>query len=159
MIPVLAGFPILSSVPIALLAAVFVGMGEEMSFRGYMQVPLERKYRPWIFLTIPALVFAFAHGLDPERLPVFFLVSLGWGVMAWTTGSIWPGILLHVFIDATAFLWGILALEDLEFLMRTNLSENGWTSEFQVLAIITGILICLSMFGFVNLVKNSRALS
>lgn len=153
MVSMLSELPFWSAVPLALLAALFVGMGEEMSYRGYMQVPLEQRHKPYIFLSIPALVFAMSHGLNPENLPIFFFVSLGWGVIAWSTGSIWPGIVIHFIVDSVGFIWGIFALDDLEFIMQYSIAESGWTSGFQILALVTLALVILTIWNMIGLRK------
>lgn len=157
LVPMLFELPLWTSIPLALLAALFVGMGEEMSYRGYMQVPLEERYKPYIFLAVPAGIFALSHGLDLQNLPIFFFVSLGWGVIAWCTGSIWPGIIIHFIIDGVGFIWGILALDDLKYVMEYSIAENGWTWGFQMLAILTLVLIILTLWSLNGLRKLTKS--
>jgi len=144
----LAELPLWTSIPIALFTALFIGVQEEMSYRGYMQVPLESKYGPAVFLGIPALMFAISHGLDAERLPVFFLVSLGWGFLAWRTGSIIPGIFLHTVIDAASFLWGIIDTESLVALLAYSVVDQGFNSLLSAVAILALLMLILTLLSF-----------
>ena len=46
---------------IAKLRALIAGITEEVGFRGYMQVPMESKYKPWIANTIISIIFLLFH--------------------------------------------------------------------------------------------------
>jgi len=151
----LAGMPLWSAVPLALGAAFFVGVTEEMSYRGYMQVPIERRHGVLPGLTIPALVFALSHGLDPVILPVFFTVSIGWSFLAWRVDSIRPGIALHTIIDATGFLWAVFRFEDIERVAATSLLESGLTPGYQVLLGIAFVLVIATVVAFVMLYRRT----
>jgi len=144
----LAELPLWTSIPLALAAAFFVGVGEELSFRGYMQVPIEERHGPWLGLTLPALVFAMAHGIDLMILPVFFVVSIGWSFLAWRVNSIRPGIVFHTLIDSVGFLWAIFRLEDLQGVLNYSLIENGLTPGYRLLLFITIMLIVATLAAF-----------
>jgi len=78
-----------------LLLGFVVGapLGEELMFRGYIQVAYER-LRPAVAIILVALLFSVFHlslqGLVP-RVPV----ALALGYVAWRSGSLWPGVALH----------------------------------------------------------------
>ena len=144
----LADLPLWSSIPLALATAFFVGVGEEMSFRGYMQVPIEDRHGPWLGLTVPALFFALAHGLDPHVLPIFFVASLGWGFIAWKANSIRPGIMAHTAIDAAAFLWAIFNLKGLQGLLKYSIQQDGFTPGYRALAIVAAVLVVATLTAF-----------
>lgn len=147
----LASLPYWTSVPLAIAAAFFVGVGEELSFRGYMQVPIEERHGPWLGLTVPALVFALAHSIDLMILPIFFVVSIGWGYLAWRVNSIRPGIIIHALVDSVAFLWVIFRIEDLKRIMDYSLIEDGLTSGYWFFLSITIFLCVASLAAFVRL--------
>jgi membrane protease YdiL (CAAX protease family) len=151
----LANLPLWSAVPLALGAAFFVGVTEEMSYRGYMQVPIERRHGPILGLTLPALVFALSHGIDLMVLPVFLFVSIGWSFIAWRVDSIRPGIVLHTIVDATAFLWVIFRPEDVSRLAATSLVEQGLTPGYRVLAGIALVLVVATIAAFVMLHRRT----
>ncbi len=88
-------------------------IGEELMFRGYIQVAYER-LRPAIAIVLVALLFSVFHlsllGLPP-RIPV----ALALGYVAWRSGSLWPGVALHaannllaVFVLVVAARWPAL---------------------------------------------------
>lgn len=73
---------------------------EELCFRGYLFSAFRSKLKPWTTITATAVLFGLFHvfvgsTLLVERfLPTTLLgVLLGW--VAYRTGSVWPGIVLH----------------------------------------------------------------
>ncbi len=101
-----AAYPFFSMLCLAIMSAVVAGVVEESAFRGYMQVPLEKYYGPLIAIVVATTIFGcvhFSHGFSLAR----FLSAAGFGavyaILAWRTGSIRPGVLLHVSLDAFEF--------------------------------------------------------
>jgi len=86
------------------------GFVEELLFRGYVQRRLLRRWRPFGAILFASVAFAIAH-LDP--LHVVFALPLGiwFGIIAWRTGSIWPGVVCHAFINFLWNVWGICAVK------------------------------------------------
>jgi membrane protease YdiL (CAAX protease family) len=76
------------------VAVVLVApIAEESLFRGLLQGALESRMRAWSAIILAAVPFALLHGPQPA---VFFLLwSLPVGWVAWRTGSIRPGIIIH----------------------------------------------------------------
>ena len=85
---------------IFLAVAVIAPMVEEFGFRGKMQYRLEVAFGVVPAIVGTAIVFSFLHGLliGLHHLPFSLLV--GW--LAWRTGSIWPGVYMHVVNNAFA---------------------------------------------------------
>jgi membrane protease YdiL (CAAX protease family) len=89
-----------------LTAALVAGITEEVGFRGYMQVPLEGRYRPVIGITIVSIVFVVAHlnqAWAGGILIVLFAISVMWGVIALVSGSLIPVIISHTVTDIVNF--------------------------------------------------------
>jgi membrane protease YdiL (CAAX protease family) len=76
-------------------------MVEELLFRGYIQRRLLRRWSPWVAIPATSLLFAVAH-LDPHLMVVAFPLGLWLGWVAWRTGSVWPAVCCHAFVN---FLW------------------------------------------------------
>ncbi|HEY2956478.1 MAG TPA: CPBP family intramembrane glutamic endopeptidase [Candidatus Eisenbacteria bacterium] len=108
----LARHPFLAVLLLFVASAATAGVVEEASFRGYMQAPIERRHGPVTAIAIVALVFSLAHyrweAPDPVPwltfIPCYVAVSVGYGTIAWLTGSIVPGIIGHTCVDLAAFL-------------------------------------------------------
>lgn len=97
--------PLVSVVAFALLASVGAGVVEECAFRGELQSPLESRYGPGAAIAISSGAFLLAHWSsaagDLFLLNAWFYLGAGalFGFIAWNSGSILPGIVLHVFAD------------------------------------------------------------
>lgn len=95
-----------------LMGGIMSGVIEEVAFRGYMQTGLER-IAPEQAIVITSVVFVAAHvthGVGAVLVlgPGFFVASLLYGSLAQRTGSILPGILIHVAADLSYTFFGVL---------------------------------------------------
>jgi membrane protease YdiL (CAAX protease family) len=91
-----------------IMASLVAGITEEVGFRGYMQVPLEKRYSPVEAIILVSLVFVAAHlnqAWAPQVLVHLFLISVMWGVLAYAAGSIIPCIISHVITDIFNFAY------------------------------------------------------
>lgn len=80
----------------ALYCCVMGPIIEEIGFRGiFLGGLLKTRCRPWLAILISALLFALLHGLGAN-----FVTALLFGILAgwlyWRTGSIIPGLIIHV---------------------------------------------------------------
>lgn len=75
---------------------IFAPIGEEIGFRGILLGGLlKTRCRPWIAILISALVFASFHGFGANFVTaMLFGILVGW--LYWRTGSIIPGIIIHI---------------------------------------------------------------
>jgi membrane protease YdiL (CAAX protease family) len=82
-----------------IMSAIVAGVTEEISFRGYMQGPIERRHGPVLAILITGSLFGFAHFTHPETtlalMPFYLSVAIIYGTIAWLTHSTRPGIFLH----------------------------------------------------------------
>jgi membrane protease YdiL (CAAX protease family) len=95
-----------------IMGGVLSGVVEEAAYRGYMQTGLER-HDPDNAIVITSLVFAASHvtqGLQALLLlgPGLFAASLLYGVLARRTGTILPGMAIHVAGDLAYTYFGVL---------------------------------------------------
>ena len=104
----------------ALYCCVMGPIIEEIGFRGLILGGLlKTRCRPWIAILISAIIFASFHGFGvPFVTAMLFGILVGW--LYWRTGSIIPGIIIHIAnnsltaIDISgqphAILWHILVV-------------------------------------------------
>ena len=90
-------------IPFVLFIALAPGFNEEMLFRGYMQRRLLARWGPWVALSITAVIFGLFH-MMPHAIAAAFPIGIWLGLMAWRSGSIWPGIACHALVNG---LWNI----------------------------------------------------
>jgi membrane protease YdiL (CAAX protease family) len=95
-----------------LMGGIMAGVVEEVAFRGYLQGGLERHDRAnavWI----TSLVFVLAHvtqgvGAMLMLAPGLFAASMLYGLLARRTGTILPGMIIHVLGDLAHVFFGPL---------------------------------------------------
>jgi membrane protease YdiL (CAAX protease family) len=89
-----------ASMPLTVLAtlivAVFVApFCEEIFFRGYLFSGLLRGMSLWPAVVLSAVLFTLSHGDVGSAAPILVL-GLLLALVRWRTGSIWPGMALHM---------------------------------------------------------------
>jgi membrane protease YdiL (CAAX protease family) len=97
---------------ILIMGAVVSGVVEEAAFRGYMQTGLER-YGPQSAILITSTVFTLFHGVHGIQAllllgPGLFAASALYGLLAWRTGTILPGMAIHATGDMAYTYFGLL---------------------------------------------------
>jgi membrane protease YdiL (CAAX protease family) len=100
-------YPLYTVVLGILMGSLVSPFAEESGFRGYFQVVLESRYRAPVAIAVSSAVFGLAH-IPTHPWPtaiVFFLVGIVFGVTAYLTQSILPGIAVHIVGDATFFIF------------------------------------------------------
>ena len=95
-----------------LMGGVVSGVVEEAAYRGYMQTGLET-IDPGRAVVITSLVFALSHinhGIGALLVlgPGLFAAGLLYGTLAKATGTILPGMLIHVAGDLAHTFFGVL---------------------------------------------------
>jgi len=91
-----------------LMATLVSGVVEEVSFRGYMQRPMEVRFGPTAAILITGVIFGFAHFGHPEvtlrLLPYYLAVAAVYGSLAYLTDSVLPSMFLHVVGNGFSYL-------------------------------------------------------
>ena len=87
-----------------LYGGIFGPISEEIGFRGILHGGLlKTRCRPWIAILISALVFGLLHGIGMQFFgAMLFGIMVGW--IYWRTGSIIPGIIIHVVNNSLSFI-------------------------------------------------------
>ena len=77
-------------------ACIFAPIAEEIGFRGLILGGLlKTRCRPWIAILVSAVIFALFHGFGAQFVTaMLFGILVGW--LYWRTGSIIPGIIIHI---------------------------------------------------------------
>ena len=88
-------------VPYLLFISLAPGLSEEMLFRGYAQRRLIERWGGWTAILVTSVIFAVIH-LAPHTVVFALPVGIWLGLMAWRSGSIWPGVIAHAAING---LW------------------------------------------------------
>jgi ABC-2 type transport system permease protein/sodium transport system permease protein len=110
--PVSAGHEVIVSTlraaagPLFLVMAVTAAITEELFFRGYLFRALRARSGPLVTIGVSAILFGIAHvflggALGLERLGPSTILGVVLGVVCWLSGSVVPGMVLHVCHNTT----------------------------------------------------------
>ncbi|MCB9664300.1 MAG: CPBP family intramembrane metalloprotease [Alphaproteobacteria bacterium] len=94
----------------ALEICVGAPLAEELVFRGFFWDTTRRSAGPLGALIVTSVLFA-AYHLDPVQSPATLVTGLALGWLRWTSGSVWPGVLLHAANNALGVGLVVLAVE------------------------------------------------
>jgi hypothetical protein len=128
---------------VAILAPLF----EEFLFRGWVQTRLERRVAPANAILVAAAIFAAMHG-ELFGFPTRLLFGVVAGHLAWSTRSIWPGVVLHAFYNATLFVGGTGGARDVSARDLTRWAHTPfifWPAALAFLA--AGLLLVVALRG------------
>jgi membrane protease YdiL (CAAX protease family) len=97
---------------VLIMGAVVSGVVEEAAFRGYLQRRLEQ-YGPGPAIVVTSVVFVLVHGVHGLDTLIllgagFFVASVLYGYVAYNTGTIVPGMVIHVVADLAYTYFGLL---------------------------------------------------
>lgn len=81
---------------------ILAPIAEEILFRGYFLGVLLKEHRAWVAVLVVSILFGAIHGSWNVGLDTFAL-SLVLCSLRITTGSLWPGILVHMLKNSVAF--------------------------------------------------------
>ena len=102
------GVPVWVAWLFVFMAAMVAGICEEIGFRGYGQVPLEKRYDPKLAIAFVSITFILFH-LNQVWLPPIFIhgliLSAFLGFFAYLSGSLVPVIIAHTGMDVFLFAY------------------------------------------------------
>jgi membrane protease YdiL (CAAX protease family) len=131
-----------------IMASLVAGICEEVGFRGYMQVPLEKRYGSVVGITTVSIVFVASHlnqAWAPPILFHIFAISAMLGVLAYASGSLIPGIIGHAVMDLPnfAYWWTDVA----GTFDKRPIAETGLDAHFVVWALIFAASLALFIWA------------
>ena len=89
--------------PLGIISIVLLApVAEEMLFRGGIQRCLTNKWsNPWVGICLASFIFGAIH-LNPVQIPFAFVTGMALGYVYWRTGSLLPGIVMHLINNGTS---------------------------------------------------------
>jgi len=129
---------------LVVIVSMTAGITEEVGFRGYMQVPLEKRYGPAAGIAIVSIMFMVLHlnqAWAPPVLILLILIGAMWGIMAYTSDSLLPAIISHSVADIFNFSywWTDLAGR----FNKLPIAETGIDTHFIVWVLIFAASVAL----------------
>jgi uncharacterized protein len=128
-----------------LLLALWIGVSEEVIFRGFMQIELAGIYGFWLAGTIASLIFALLHLLwerqqTSPQIPGLWLMGMVLtGAVGLDQQHLWLAIGLHA-----GWVWGLTCLDAAEMISYQESAPTWFVGKYQQpLAGISGILVLI----------------
>jgi membrane protease YdiL (CAAX protease family) len=136
---------------VIIMISAVAGICEETGFRGYMQVPLEKRYSPLVSISLVSVVFVLVHLHQAWSGPVIihiFFISVLFGSIAYYSGSLIPGIIAHFIMDICnfSFWWTDLGGQ----FNKETLAQTGLDSHF----ILWLAVLVLSLTSFIFILRS-----
>lgn len=181
-----SSLPLQTVIGALLSIAIIAGVTEEMSFRGYMQRPLEEAYGIVPAIITVGIMFWTAHldhGITVTHLPFQMSASVALGLLAYATRSLIPAMIAHAvgdlllvptyFFHQPEFAWKALSARPIWEGIASTFSEKLLSvfsamapqnmfvpGPVQGFAIMGWVLVACAgsaIFAFVHLIRVSRS--
>ena len=144
----------ISSAPwisVLLLMAVVPAICEELAFRGFIFGGLVRRNGRFRAVVVTAIMFGISHGIVQQSICATFMgFLLGW--VAWRTGSVLPGILIHLTNNAMSVSMDRILVSDwggADLILKST--EQG--PQYQTMWILASIFIAASCLAYIGSLK------
>jgi membrane protease YdiL (CAAX protease family) len=145
------------SLPLKWLAVVVsatsAGICEETGFRGYMQRPIEQRHGAPIAILISSLFFMVVHFTKGwatlGMVPIVFGAGVLLGLLAWSSGSLIPGMIGHVLMDIGLFAYWWTGIAG-DFTARP-VTETGLDRPFLIACAVFAASLSIVLFSISRL--------
>lgn len=154
-LPNFSGYPLLTVVPVLVMASLVSSLAEEVGFRGYFLGILEQKVRGSLAIVIAALLISPGHSLTQGFVwPImlwYFFSDVMFGAMAYFTRSILPGAVVHS-IGLLVFFTLVWPYDA----HRSLVWETGANAGFWLTTAMAVIFTALALLAFVRLAQSIK---
>jgi len=155
--------PFISLFFMIVMGSAVAGVVEESAFRGYMQKPIEQKHGPVLAITVSGIVFSLMHYSHAETtfalMPFYFFVATIYGMLAYITNSILPGMILHAAGDVFAGLQ-VLVSGQSEWQTSSTPQPLIWETgiDTQFLLLLSGMIVigAITVWAYIKLDKEVK---
>ena len=141
---------------LSILLFIFVAIGEEVLFRGYILKNLMTSFNKYVALIVSSILFALIHGLNPNidlfSLTNLFLAGILLGLSYLYTKNLWFPIALHLSWNLFQSLFGFnVSGQDFYSLVEFNIIENNLLNggafgfEGSILSILFQLVVIFSI--------------
>jgi membrane protease YdiL (CAAX protease family) len=135
------------------VSATSAGICEETGFRGYMQQPIERRHGAPIAIVVSSVFFTLLHLTKAWAMvgmvPIVFGAGVLLGLLAWSSGSLIPGMIGHVVMDIGLFGYWWTGIAG-DFRARP-ISETGVDRPFLITCVVLAIMLTITLLATARL--------
>lgn len=154
-------FSFIPTLPLRWLAVVVsamsAGICEETGFRGYMQQPIELRHGAKIAILTSSLFFMALHltkgWATLGMVPIVFGAGVLLGMLAWSSGSLIPGMIGHTIMDIGLFAYWWTGIAG-EFTARP-ISETGVDRLFLIACAAFALSLLITLLAMSRLRRIS----
>jgi sodium transport system permease protein len=130
-----------------LLIGLLPAVCEELTFRGFILSGLRHTGHKWRAILLSSLFFAVAHPVLQQSMSAFILGTI-LAFVAVQTGSIWPGLLIHLIHNSIVWLHSVYETEINSLLERYP--SIGWS------ALLIGALATMWILAWFSRLRYQR---
>ena len=135
------------------VSAASAGICEETGFRGYMQKPIEGRHGAFVAILVSSFFFGLLH-LQRSwdiggMIPLVFFAGALYGLLAWASNSLIPGMIGHTVMDIGLFSYWWTGVAG-TFSART-IAETGVDQPFVIACVVLGLLLLTALTAIVRL--------
>ena len=87
------------------MIAFLAGFGEELFFRGWMQIALANQFGIWAGILVASLIFGLAHYLSTAYFIYAFVTGIYLGVIYHLSGNLFIVMAIHAMYDFIALIF------------------------------------------------------
>jgi len=141
------------------VSALSAAICEETGFRGYMQRPIEQRHGAVVAILISSLMFTAVHlskgWATAGMVPIVFGAGILLGLVAWSSGSLIPGMVGHFVMDVglMAYWWTGIAGSFTAF----PISQTARDTSFAITCVTLVVSLCIVMMAVARLRRISAA--
>lgn len=116
---------------------------EELFFRGFLQSTLEWRHGPFRAIILASLTFGLVH-INPWWFASILLAGVVCGLLAYTSGSVYPGIIVHGMNNGLSLVI-LNAKQSERFRWMGALEDVSWPT-----ALVSGVVLIASLVWFMK---------
>ena len=153
-LPGMSNYPRLTTALMIAMGSLLGPLLEQAGFWGYCQAMLEQEFSGPAAIVMSSVLFAALphppmHSALWPRLIFYFLTGVTFGMMAWLTNSILPGVLVHILGDLSFFtlVWPYDPV-------RPLIGESGPDAWFWIHAAQAMVFAVLAIVAFIALARR-----
>jgi membrane protease YdiL (CAAX protease family) len=143
--------PVWTAWALIVMGSIVAAICEETGFRGYMQMPLQKRYGPTVAIVATSIFFTLIHLSHRWALPILphiFGASVLLGLLAWRSGSLIPGIIGHAILDIFDYsCWWTTITGRID---RRTIAETGVNTHF----VIWVLLLVAATIAFFRAIRK-----
>src|SRR6202040_1392492 len=135
------------------VSATSAAVCEETGFRGYMQQPIEQCHGATIAILVSSFFFMLLHLTKAwatiGMVPIVFGAGVLLGLLAWSSGSLIPGMIGHLIMDVGLFAYWWTGIAG-DFTARP-ITETGLDQPFFIACAVFAASLCIVLYSISRL--------